>query len=121
MKQRETILASGVSSETPIHTQATARPWKIGERNWLQHSCCYDAAIVGYVDGSCTTVAEATIPDAALIVKAVNRDHHFDELVKALEEISALLPIAQQSGTCITIPHVSEAVHIARAALAGAK
>ena len=110
MKQRETILASGVSSETPIHTQATARPWHLdntaGPRIYARdHKGIFPIAdirgwghLTGKGEGALGLSHDegAAIQDAnaALIVKAVNRDHHFDELVKALGDAIHMLETA---------------------------
>lgn len=96
---REPTLRVEQSSETPSPKDAQVvggtLPWKIGGEDWLSHSCCFDAVIVGYRDGSCVSIAEVREPkDAAFIVKAVN-SHEANEAkiaaaVKALEWLIAL-------------------------------
>lgn len=97
----KSILASGAVSAPPTHTQATARPW----------IACFSTLdrvhvgfhIAGKPYGSTRPICEARLSDqyapemaanAALIVKAVNRDHHFDELVKALGDAIHMLETA---------------------------
>lgn len=119
MKQRETILASGVSSETPIHTQATARPWE------TDSIAVRSAALNGHQIALCEISGRArglpydqtydeAIANAALIVKAVNSH---EALIAALEHIAVI-------GNKDFGPdweEIEEARAIARAALAGAK
>ena len=73
------------SNDAPVLSGHTPTPWKIGSNDWLSHSCCFDAAVVGYREGSCVSVVEAhSVADAAFIVRAVNSH---EALVKALEFI----------------------------------
>jgi hypothetical protein len=60
----------------------TPTPWRInGNSIWSND---------GYVaELSCPRGPDMRDADAAFIVKAVNRDHHFDALVKALEAVAA--------------------------------
>lgn len=64
----------------------TPTPWSATEqRDWLEHSCCHDAAITAFENGKRQTIAEAhSSEDAAFIVKAAN---NHDALVKALTDL----------------------------------
>ena len=64
----------------------TPTPWSATEqRDWLEHSCCHDAAITAFENGKRQTIAEAhSSEDAAFIVKAAN---NHDALVKAAEHV----------------------------------
>ncbi len=98
----------------PVLSGHTPTPWKIGSNDWLSHSCCFDAAVVGYREGSCVSVVEAhSVADAAFIVRAVNSH---EVLVKALEKIAALDPPRTD-----LIGAVKLARHIAKCALASAR
>lgn len=91
-------------------------PWKLGAGDWLSHSCCFDAVVVGYRDGSCTPVAEVCFPDdASLIVRAVNSH---EALVKALEKAEELYQVGIMNAPDELC---DEVVQLRRAALASAR
>lgn len=64
----------------------TPTPWQISPVRTTEDT----AMIVGGEGFEFGLIADVTEDfDATFIVKACNRDHHFDALVKALEEISS--------------------------------
>lgn len=94
MKQRDPSLrVEPLSESLSVLSEATARPWRPDGRMVSGKKHTY--FIVGGADGehptmflesTCNEAAEIgqLRANAALIVRAVNRDHHFDALVKAL-------------------------------------
>lgn len=65
---------------------ADLKPWQIDGKDWLQHSCCWDAPITTFRDGKKVLVAEADRDDAALIVRAVNCHAEMLAALKAIQE-----------------------------------
>lgn len=129
----QTTKSEAASSPRHDHvlSEATARPWSANKNNhyWEIHGPSVNDRIDELantspsnwqtVDGVQIKTPERAAANAALIVKAVNRDHHFDELVKALEY--ARVGIAE---LCHEQNPANECWNILReidAALAGAK
>ena len=79
-------------------SEATKRPWIVGIDENLLGSVItekvysiYDSKIENFICDTGSVKNETALANAELIVKAVNRDHLFDELVTKNNKLSHLL------------------------------
>lgn len=88
-------VADDSSVPQPIEYVPTPRPWRVAPVSaYRGGEINIDAGANGLGGFICTTGLRddpEAIGNAHLIVHAVNRDHHFDDLVKALEAATGIL------------------------------
>lgn len=117
--QSHTEQAEPVIGQADSVSEGTRRPWDINPLKTVEGETMICNGEWAHEYGLIAVVPDAK--DAALIVRAVNRDHHYDALVRALEYAIAVTDEDLATGRYEMSEAGKMAYQRAAAALAGAK